>query len=69
MEQFLAELEAYASGLDISPSTVIQRAGVGSGSTWRRWRDGKGSPTLVTVDKLRAYMADNPLPPAVEDVA
>lgn len=60
MEQFLFELEAYASALKISPSTVIQRAGVGSGSTWRKWQSRKSSPTLITVDKLKDYMAQNP---------
>lgn len=60
MEQFLFDLEVYAVALGVSPSTVIQRAGVGGGSTWRRWRDGRGSPTLVTVDKLKAYMTANP---------
>ncbi|MEQ3670680.1 XRE family transcriptional regulator [Pseudophaeobacter sp.] len=69
MEQFLKEIRAYAARFGVSPSTVIQKAGV-SGGKWRRWVDGTSSPTLHTVDRLRAYMAENP--PAAdqaEDVA
>lgn len=60
MESFIAELSEYADRAGVSPSTVIQRAKCGNGTTWRRWVDGKGSPTLTTVDKLRKYFADNP---------
>ena len=64
MEELIAEIEAYAVGVGLSPSTVIQRARVGSGSTWRRWRDGEGTPTLATVARLKAYIAANPAPEA-----
>jgi hypothetical protein len=60
MEQFMADVRAYAARFGITPSTVIQKAGVGD-----------GSPTLRTVDRLRAYMAKNPPPDAyqTEDAA
>jgi transcriptional regulator with XRE-family HTH domain len=60
MKQFMEEIRAYAARLGISPSTVIQKAGVGGGGTWSKWESGEGSPTLRTVDRLRRYMADNP---------
>jgi hypothetical protein len=61
MEQFLADVRAYAEARGIKPSTVVQSAGGGNGSVWKRWESGKGSPTLHTVDRIRAYMADNPV--------
>lgn len=61
MEQLILEVRAYARWFGITPSTVIQKAGV-SGGKWRRWEAGDSSPTLHTVDRLRAYMAENPPP-------
>jgi hypothetical protein len=63
MEQFIAEVEAYAAACGLRPGTVVQRAAGLGGSSWRKWQDG-GSPTLRTVDQIRAYMAANP-PPAL----
>lgn len=63
MEQFIADIRAYAKRLGVHPSTVVQRAGVGGGSTWARWESGGGSPTLLTADRIRKFMAENP-PPA-----
>lgn len=59
MEQFLKEVCAYAERVGLSPSTVIQRAGAGGGGTWAKWESGKGSPTLMTADRVRKYMIDN----------
>lgn len=56
----MEEIRAYAARLGNSPSTVIQKAGVGGGGTWSKWESGDGSPTLRTVDRLRQYMANNP---------
>ncbi len=66
MEQFLAEVRAYAVRCGIKPSTVIQNAGAGGGSSWRRWDEGKSSPTMITADRVRAYMAANPPMEAAE---
>ena len=60
MEQFLTDVRAYADAVGLKPTTVIQRAGAGNGSTWARWETGKGSPTMLTADKVRSYMAANP---------
>jgi len=60
MEEFISEIRAYATRVGVMPTTVIQRAKAGNGSTWRRWESGDSSPTLQTVDRLRNYMAENP---------
>ncbi|MCD9148498.1 helix-turn-helix domain-containing protein [Pseudophaeobacter flagellatus] len=67
----MADVRAYAAQFGITPSTVIQKAGVGGGGTWAKWESGDGSPTLRTVDRLRAYIAKNPAPDAdqTEDAA
>ena len=62
MEQFLSDLRTYAAAFGLRPTTIIQRAGCGSGGTWAKWDGGKSSPTLLTADRLRKYMADNPAP-------
>ncbi len=58
----MAEIRAYAEQVGVMPTTVIQRAKAGSGSTWSGWEKGVSSPTLRTVDRIRAYMLDNPPP-------
>lgn len=68
MEQFLSEIEAYAAARGIQPTTVVQRAVGASGATWRKWKSG-ASCSLVTADRLRAYMAANPPPATQEDAA
>lgn len=68
MEQFLKSVRAYADLVGVKPSTVIQKAGVGGGGTWAAWECGASSPTLHTVDRLHAYMIENPAPPT-EDAA
>lgn len=59
MDQFLSEIEAFAEARGVMPTTVVQRAIKASGRTWERWKDRAASPSLETVDKLRAYMAAN----------
>lgn len=65
------DVRAYAAQLGVMPTTVVQRAKCGGGGTWAAWESGTSSPTLHTVDRLRAYMAENPPPGAVraEDAA
>lgn len=64
MEQFLADVRAYAAACGLEPGTVVQRAGGVSGSSWGKWESGDGSPTLRTADRIRAYMQANPPPVA-----
>jgi hypothetical protein len=68
MEEFIAQVEAYAAACGVKPTTVVQRAASVGGSAWDRWTSG-GSPTLATADKIRAYMAANPPPPSEKDAA
>ena len=61
----MAEVRAYAAGVGVKPSTIVQKAGAGGGLTWARWERDESSPTQRTLDKIRTYMAKNP-PPAGE---
>jgi len=69
MEQFLSDIRAYAERVGLKPSTVIQKAKAGNGATWERWEEGKSSPTLKTVERVRRYMAANPPPKKSEEDA
>lgn len=68
MEQFLAEVEAYAAACGLQPTTVIQRAVGASGAAWRKWKSG-ASCSLVTADRVRAYIAKNPPPQESQEAA
>ena len=60
MEQLIAEIEDYARRAGIKPGSVL-RSGINASSRqWQEWVDGKSSPTMATVDRLRAWMATNP---------
>lgn len=59
MEQLMAEVRAYANALGIKPSTVVQNAGCGNGTTWGKWQSGS-SCAMRTAEKLRAYMVAHP---------
>ena len=60
MDQFMEQVRAYATRVGVKPSTVVQQAGCGGGTTWARWEAGDGSPTLRTADKILKFMAENP---------
>jgi hypothetical protein len=62
MDEFMQQVRAYADALEVLPTTVVQRAAKVSGSAWARWESGDGSPTMIVADKIRKYMADNPIP-------
>lgn len=68
MEQFLAEVEAYAAACGLRPTTVVQRAVGASGAAWRKWKSGS-SCSLATADRVRDYIAKNPAPEPQEDAA
>lgn len=67
MDQFLKEIREYADALGVQPSTVIQRAAKLGGAVWARWEAGNGSPTMMTADKIRRYIAENPVGDADAD--
>lgn len=66
MDKFISEVEAYASEVGLSPSTIVQRAKAGGGNTWKRWQNG-GACSLDTADRVRAYMAANPARAKAQD--
>lgn len=60
MEQLISEIEVYARAVERTPQAVL-RAAIGAGwSEWESWRAGRSSPTMARVDRLRAYIAENP---------
>jgi len=61
MEKLIDEIESYAAAFGVMPTTIVQRGGGGSGSTWSRWTSG-GSCTLRVAERMRKYMAENPAP-------
>jgi hypothetical protein len=71
MEQFMDSVRAYATQFGVMPTTVVQRAKCGGGSTWAAWETRASTQTHKTTDRLKAYMKANPPPAAAlaEDVA
>lgn len=62
MERLIAEIEAYAAATDSTPPRFL-RTVIGAGwGQWSKWKEGSSSPTVITADKIRAYMAANPPP-------
>lgn len=60
MEQLIIEVEAYASAAGKTPALVLRDALGASWGQWDAWVQGKSSPTMRNVDRLRTYMAANP---------
>lgn len=61
MDEFMNEVRAYADRIGLKPSTVVQRAGAGNGSTWANWEAG-GTATHRITDRVRDYIRENPVP-------
>ncbi|MBL1434715.1 MAG: XRE family transcriptional regulator [Rhodobacteraceae bacterium] len=59
MEEFIKEVEIYATAMGLLPSTVIQRAANLGGGKWAVWKNG-GSCSMRTADRIRAHMTANP---------
>ena len=67
MEQLLSDIEAYAKAVNKGPQAGL-RAAIGAGwKEWESWKTGASSPTMARVDRLRAYMAENPPSAGVSD--
>lgn len=62
MEQFLTEVQSYATALGVKPGTVLHNAVRLGGGTWEKWVARTASPTLKTADRIREYMRANPAP-------
>lgn len=60
MEHLIREIEDYARATGRKPQWVL-RASVGYGwGVWDQWVSGLKSPTMVTADRIREWMAANP---------
>lgn len=57
MEQFISEIEAYASQVGRSPQSVLRDVINAKWSTWDAWCAGTSSPTMHVADRVRAHMA------------
>lgn len=62
MDELLSEISAFARAHQLPEASVVKNAQCGNGSTWRRWSEGKTTPTMKIVDRLRGYMRENPAP-------
>ncbi|MGO4854456.1 hypothetical protein ACEN2S_16670 [Phaeovulum sp. W22_SRMD_FR3] len=69
MEQFIRDIEAYASAKRRSPQAILRDAIKANWGTWDGWCAGRSSPTMAVADRVRAYMAANPAPPPVSEDA
>lgn len=57
MEQLISEIEAFAAEFDIVPQKLLRDAINAEWGRWRQWKAGEASPTMLTADRIRAYMA------------
>ena len=69
MEQLIAEIEVAAAVRGMNPRALLKKSISASWSTWDSWLAGKSSPTMASVDRIRAWMADNPATSDDEAVA
>ncbi len=60
MDELIDEVLAYCAVTGDKPQRVLRIAIGASWNQWDRWLDGKSSPTLAVVDRLRRWMADHP---------
>lgn len=60
MEQLISDIETYCAARNISPQKLLREAINAKWSQWQDWKDGKASPTVVTADRIRNFMASNP---------
>lgn len=66
MERFICDIEAYCAAADIDPPALLKAVVGATWRTWDRWQAGTSSPTMRTVDRLRAHMEANPPPQSQE---
>ncbi|AGY32478.1 hypothetical protein GQF56_15420 [Rhodobacter sphaeroides] len=57
MEQLISDIEAHCAACGISPQKLLREAINAKWGQWQDWKDGKSSPTMKVVDRLRAHMA------------
>lgn len=64
MEQLISDIEAYCAARGVQPQRLLRDAINATWNLWQKWKDGEASPTMKVADRLRAYMAENPVHPA-----
>lgn len=69
MEQLIEEVEAYCAARGIAPQRLLRDAVKATWPLWKKWKDGESSPTMKVADRVRAYMAENPVHPPAHDHA
>lgn len=60
MEQLISDITDAAEARGMTPQALLRRSVGASWSLWGDWTSGKSTPTLATVDRIRAWMAANP---------
>lgn len=58
MEQLILDIETYCAARGIKPQRLLREVINAKWGQWQDWKDGKASPTMRVVDRLRAYIAD-----------
>lgn len=57
MEQFISEIEAAARTAGISPNKLLRQAINAKWSQFDDWKNGRASPTMAVVDRVRGHIA------------
>jgi hypothetical protein len=56
--RFFDLIEAEADRRGIMAATLVQYACGGPRGRWSSWQDGKNMPTVRTIEKVEAYIAE-----------
>lgn len=67
MEQFISEIESYCVTAGINAPRLLRKAINAEWQRWGRWKSGASTPTMATVDRLRAYMAAHEPAPSSDE--
>lgn len=60
MEKLISDIITYSEAVGRKPQSVL-RSAIGTGwGVWDSWVAGRASPTVVVMDRIYAYMAENP---------
>lgn len=59
MEEFIQDIEAFCAETGISPQRLLRDAMNAEWGRWALWKAGESSPTMLTADKVRAFMQDS----------
>ncbi len=57
MERLILDIEAFCAEFKITPQKLLRDAIKAEWGRWQKWKAGEASPTMITADAIRAYMA------------